>query len=655
MRSILVSAALRPSVLVFGACVVAHFSLNAQTRAIDSTSETVITASRIPQAPSLMPQGVWVITSHEILASGATTANEAIRWLGGVLGRIDSSGGRDQTLDIRGFGEASGSNIVFLVDGVRQNEGDQGGTSLSWLPVQSIERIEIARGSGTVMYGEGATAGVINIITNKGLTEPGGSVGLTLGSQSTREIRASVGTRVDSWRILVSGSDYETDNHRDNFRKSQTNGLLRATWSEGVNLLSFSFGGETGKGGLPGGISAQDFLTNPRKSYKPLDNGSNDSSRIGVNGEFRLGDWMAAFDLTGRKVNVNSNFVSDSFLSQTRLDSTRASVRSWRNWTTQGVVQKILIGADTERWNQDRNTNLGDTVVNQSSDAFFGRYEIGSQLYGVSGYVGVRKTEAQRQSQGTFSGRLDADNQSWDIGLAKTVADGSEIFARSGTSFRLANADEFSCYTSPFCPTNNVSLLRPQKSRDQELGFKQRQAWGQWSARLYRHALTDEIGIGSDQFSNINYDPTRRQGLELDVKSRITSKLDTALQFAHREAFFTHGSFVGNQVPLAPMNVLTARMSFLFSHTQTMSLTTQFVSSQRIAGDFDNTCRDNIAGYALVNARFSQKVNSWTLSASVNNLLDKRYYNLRTRCDPARNSIYPEVGRTLLFTLQNHF
>jgi outer membrane receptor protein involved in Fe transport len=96
-------------------------------------------------------------------------------------------------------------------------------------------------------------------------------------------------------------------------------------------------------------------------------------------------------------------------------------------------------------------------------------------------------------------------------------------------------------------------------------------------------------------------------------------------------------------------------MFYALSDTQTMSLTTQFVSPQRIAGDFDNTCHDNIAGYALVNARFSQKINNWTLSASVNNLLDKSYYNLRTRCDPEKKSIYPEVGRTFLLTLQSRF
>ena len=601
-----------------------------------------------------MPQGVWVITSEDIRASGVTTANEAIRWLGGISGRIDSSGGRDQTLDIRGFGESSASNVVFLVDGVRQNEGDLGGTSLSWIPLESIERIEIVRGSGSVMHGEGATAGVINIITNKGLAEPGGSVGVSVGTNATREVKASIGTRLDAWRFLVSGSSYQTDNHRDNFQNRQTNGLLRATWSEASNLISFQLGGDSGKGGLPGGITVEDFVTNPRKTYKPLDNGSNDSSHQGVNGEFGLGEWRVAFDLMHKNVNIDSNYVVDDFYSQNKTRSTRGGLRTWHQWAVNGLDHKTLLGMDAERWIQDRNTNYGNTTVDQSSNAFFARYEIASQQQGWSAYVGARTTKSQREAQGDYSGRLDVSNQSWELGVVKTVADGAEIFARTGTSFRLANADEFSCYTY-YCPGNTLNLLKPQQSRDHEVGYKQRQVWGQWSARAYRHALTNEIGIGADQFSNINYDPTRRQGLEMDAKAALSKQVDATVQYAYREATFTEGSYAGKHVPLAPKSVLTARLSYRVNETQNVTVMTQLVSSQKIAGDFDNTCQDDIGSYALVNARLSQKINRWTLSAGVNNLLDKHYYNLRTRCDPTKKSIYPEAGRTFLVTLQNRF
>jgi hypothetical protein len=131
----------------------------AQTSSVQTLPETVVTASRMPQDPTLLPQGVVVISADDIQAAGMTTANEAIRWLGGVVGRIDTTGSRDQTLDLRGFGETAGSNLVILVDGVRQNEGDMTGTALGWIPVTSIERIEIVRGSSSVLYGEGATAG----------------------------------------------------------------------------------------------------------------------------------------------------------------------------------------------------------------------------------------------------------------------------------------------------------------------------------------------------------------------------------------------------------------------------------------------------------------------------------------------------------------
>ena len=100
---------------------------------------------------------------------------------------------------------------------------------------------------------------------------------------------------------------------------------------------------------------------------------------------------------------------------------------------------------------------------------------------------------------------------------------------------------------------------------------------------------------------------------------------------------------------------MTARLSYKMTDTQNVSLMGQWVSEQKIAGDFGNTCQDHIASYTLVNARFSQKINTWTLSAGVNNLLDKHYYNLRTRCDATKKSVYPEAGRTFLVTLQNRF
>ena len=93
------------------------------------------------------------------------------------------------------------------------------------------------------------------------------------------------------------------------------------------------------------------------------------------------------------------------------------------------------------------NPTYGNTNVriNQSSDALYGRQELDWAQAGMKAFAGVRQTESYREAKGDSSGSLDASNLSWEIGLAKRVAQGAELYGRVGTSFRLANSDEFSC------------------------------------------------------------------------------------------------------------------------------------------------------------------------------------------------------------------
>ena len=105
---------------------------------VAALSEVVVTATRVPQTPGALAAGVTVIDAAAIEAMGASSVNEAIRWLAGVPGRTSTAGGSDPSLDLRGFGETADSNVVILVDGVRQNEGDSSGTQLSWLPIEGL-------------------------------------------------------------------------------------------------------------------------------------------------------------------------------------------------------------------------------------------------------------------------------------------------------------------------------------------------------------------------------------------------------------------------------------------------------------------------------------------------------------------------------------
>ncbi len=631
-----------------------HLTSIAQTASSQPVSETVITAGRIPQDPFLLPQGVTVITADEIQSSGVTDANEAIRLLGGVVGRIDTSGGRNQTLDLRGFGETAGNNVVILIDGVRQNEGDSGSANLAWIPLSSIARIEIVRGSGAVLHGDGATAGVINVITQKGLTEPGGSVNVRTGTFSTREGRFSLNTGQGPWRFQVHGGSYETDNHRDNFVRQENSGLVRATWSEGIAQWSFQLGSQDYKVRLPGGVTLEDLRVNPRKSYYPDDRGRGRLNNLLVSGEFSVLDWRVGLDLNQRWNTMESVFVRPGFSYTDASDSEakRLGLRMWRAYRSEGVVRKLVFGFDGENWEQNRNS--GFSLLDQTSRAVYARQETNFVLQGVSIYAGVRRTQAQREISGSAVGALFANNSSWELGTTIRTSDTAQVFARTGTSFRLATIDEFACYPYPgfSCPTD-PSRLRPQTSRDNEVGYRRSQSWGQWTARYYRSDLTNEIGF--DGNSNINFDPTSRQGFEIESQHRLTAAVKASVQAAHRKAVFRSGPNDGRLVPLVPQDSLTARLSWQMSSYQQIVMSAQWVSKQRITDDWDNTCPENIPSYGTIHLRYNHQIDSWTYSLAMNNLTDHSYFNYRSRCSPIAKSIYPEARRAIYLSAQRRF
>lgn len=213
--------------------------------------------------------------------------------------------------------------------------------------------------------------------------------------------------------------------------------------------------------------------------------------------------------------------------------------------------------------------------------------------------------------------------------------------------------DEFSCYVGyGACTTSAVSILKPQTSRDLELGWRQSDANGVRAVRLYRSDVRQEIGLDATQFNNINYDPTRRQGLESELKWKLGRATELGAILNLRSARFVEGVYSGRTVPLVSAQTLTAHARHQFDAQQTLSWMTQIQSSQRIAGDLDNSCADRIAGYGVSRARYAYASGHWEWALTVNNVFDKQYYNFRTRCNAGARSVYPEVGRSWLVTAQ---
>lgn len=128
---------------------------------------TVVTATRTAVSLKDAPGAITVITAEDIKDVPAGDILDVIRETAGITMTGRSTGGRN-TISIRGF---DSRNSLILVDGMRVAASDplfgHSDFEQNWVPMESIERIEVVRGPLSALYGSEAMGGVINIITKK--------------------------------------------------------------------------------------------------------------------------------------------------------------------------------------------------------------------------------------------------------------------------------------------------------------------------------------------------------------------------------------------------------------------------------------------------------------------------------------------------------
>lgn len=143
------------AVLVASCCSVA---------AEDSVEHISIYANRTATPQQEVLASVTVLERDDIVARQASDLPALLAQLPGI--NLSRDGGRGQTAGIYIRGGNAGHSLV-LIDGVRSGSATLGYKSLSMLPLELIERIEVVRGPRAALYGSDALAGVIAITTRR--------------------------------------------------------------------------------------------------------------------------------------------------------------------------------------------------------------------------------------------------------------------------------------------------------------------------------------------------------------------------------------------------------------------------------------------------------------------------------------------------------
>lgn len=635
-----------------------------------------VTATRLEDAPEptdRFPAHATVLEEDDILDAGVVTLQDLLSLESGVVLYDEVGNDVSKTLDLRGFSSGRGTR-VFL-DGVPLNQTRNNAVSLELVPLSTLGRVEVVRGSTGTLAGGGSQAGVLNLFTRSAGEEGlGGSVWLGAGTYSTSGYGAEIDLRRGRTDLLVVGSRDETDGFRENAgsdlrQLSGTFGFELGT-ATADRRLTLSLIDSRADLGAPGALTAEELEQDPTASpYNSLDGIDERLSlaslafRGAVSGGFRVSANLYARDegaeilSTGRAAPVFGGFFSDA-----GSTAWGTVAQASHRWDGGRAVNDLAFGlewlyGDTE--SRGWFTPPGDPgVVEPSAPSSSNRAnrETGalflqdtwspSPRWSLTGGVRFdrdrfRYEEAAPNPQNRAE--RDFEDVSLRAGVNWSPGGGATLFAAYGEAFLPPTVEQL--FAFPLFGSNPG--LDPEDSRSVEMGL----IWRLARARnvdltLFRVDTDNEIVFDPDSplglfGANINAGGTRRTGLEADFTGPIVGgSHDVGLGlFAHLtlvDAEFTNGPDRGRTVPLVPGHRFSLGLDTRLPAGLDLRLEGLWVGEQVLANDEANE-QPKLDAYSVVNARLSWSVSGWrgggprsmvdglTLFVEARNLLDSEY------------------------------
>lgn len=210
----------------------------------DTLREVVVTGTPVTVHKDYVPLSVSIVTRETIEASGESNIlpilNGRVPGLfvteRGVTG-FGVSGGAAGQINIRGVGSAPTTGVLMLIDGHPQLMGLFGHPLADSYVASDIERVEVIRGPGSLLYGTNAMGGVINLITRKNKQEGWqGHARVAVGSHSTRKVSTAVGYSAGPFSVFASFNHDATEGHRPNAPFELTNGYVKLGYTVSPTL-----------------------------------------------------------------------------------------------------------------------------------------------------------------------------------------------------------------------------------------------------------------------------------------------------------------------------------------------------------------------------------------------------------------------------------
>jgi iron complex outermembrane receptor protein len=683
-----------PSRILFALVLVTSFQLAHADSDRAQTDDVIVTGTRFKERPEDLPIAVDVIRREQLDEAAGRSLPELLKQQPGIsvrdfFGNYSSS----SVIDLRGFGASAGPNTAILLDGRRIRDIDFSGVQWPGIALDSLARVEILRGGGAVMYGDGAVGGVVNLVTRAPFERPeGASVRVESGSFGSRSVGISNNVLGDSVGLSLHGNRIEAGGYRQNNENRVTNLGATLEWVGGPWRSLVSGGTDQQDLRLPGArtvnpaVALDEMASDPRGTSTPMDSSSHDGQfvQLDLTGSFDNLTPGLSLGYRGKRDKSYFDFGGFPDYRQIDLSSINVSPRLKGNWASAMGNQSLVVGADYYRWYYrlhrsdspiHAETPVNSVQANQENTALYAAYTLQPEPSHLIS-VGHRQ-ERQRLSAtdtfepaapgGTFGSgaapanqavREHAEELAWRHDLSSVLA-GTVRYARA---YRFATVDEI--YETGPLFTNEFQLLRPQTSRNLDLGLEYRSAGFQARLTLFDMALQDEIHLDlfSSGVGNTNLPKSRRRGLEWETEFAIDGSNQITASYTFTDARFMDANLAGadltgKEVPLVSRHQANASWNHRLDDAWRFNLRAQYQGTRRMDNDEQNLFATRMPAYTLLDVTVVYQWSRWNISLAVNNITNTRYYDyaVSSVSTPGKYNAYPMPERAIALSASYRF
>jgi iron complex outermembrane receptor protein len=557
-------------------------------------------------------------------------------------------------IDMRGYGLESGyQNIVINIDGYRMNSIDSSSSFLGTLSTNDIDRIEILKGSGSVVHGDGSNAGSINIYTkNHKKTR----ISSSFGNFGGKKHSFSTGQNFNKFDISFS-SNYESN---DGFSTKDNNGNKDKSKSSNQSLkikvnpneysqINFKYLNNESNALFPGSLTRQQFKRDP--SQRPTYGGySRGYDEFDYNDDLWSLDYITHLsDNLSLKVyhqGEHKKYAPRDY-TPNNLYITKANVNGLElDYSQDTFTITSGISVDERERTVYSTSNLNVNQIKKQRDSIF--FQVNHYLdqpKKLSLNYGARSEKQITKINNQNIDKDDSDRLSmFEVGLNYLANEKINIFTNYTKSMQSQDIDRIFPYRNSSSASNKYdsfnSFIKPMDVRTINFGVNYNDGIQKIKQSIFYSDIDNEIVFNPNNTSfdswgtNENIDRTRKYGYEIFVYRKINNLLDLKFNYSYTRAQIindTSSTFPsGKNLPGVPKN--SVNFSINFTKDNFLASLNHFWRDRSfVLNDFDNNSSQLAPSFESTDLYLKYKLpieniylSSVNLFANVNNIFKQK-------------------------------